>query len=83
MVYHFEVVSPEVTLTLVRRDASNVTLSTTTKDGVVYQLQSAAQTSGPWSTVGQPYVGTGRDKQISVPVTGAAGYFRVVPGTEN
>ncbi|MGE3312325.1 MAG: choice-of-anchor M domain-containing protein [Limisphaerales bacterium] len=82
-VYHFEVVSPEVELTLVRRDASNLTLSTTTKDGVVYQLQSASHTSGPWSPVGQPYVGTGRDRQVSVPITGESGYFRVIPGAGN
>ncbi len=78
--YHFEVVSPEVELRLTRSDAAKLALTVTTQDGIVYQLQSAGSITGPWSNLGQPFIGTGRDKQFTVPVGGGAAFYRVTRG---
>ena len=45
--------------------------------GLTYQLESAAQAAGPWVNEGQPFVGTGREKQLIITPTGATRFFRV------
>ncbi len=81
--YHIEVVGIDTQLSLTRTDATNLALTVTTEDGIIYQLQSAAKVNGPWSDVGQPFIGTGRDKQFSVPLGGGAGFYRVQSNTGN
>jgi len=81
--YHFEVIGIEPKLALRRTDAATIALTASTEDGIVYQLQSAAIVSGPWSDVGQPFIGTGRDKQFSVPSAAGAAFFRIVTRVNN
>ncbi|MCI0540637.1 MAG: choice-of-anchor M domain-containing protein [Verrucomicrobiales bacterium] len=76
--YHFEVIIIEPRLSLTHNDAATLALTVTTEDAIVYQLQSAASVNGPWSNVGQPFIGTGRHKQFTVPIAGnAAGFYRI------
>jgi len=79
----FEVIGIETRLALTRANATTLTLTVTTEDGIVYRLQSAPAVTGPWSDVGQPFIGTGRDKQLTVPVAGAAGFYRIIQGVGN
>ncbi|MCI0539071.1 MAG: choice-of-anchor M domain-containing protein [Verrucomicrobiales bacterium] len=78
--YHVEVISPAVELTLVRQDAGSLSLVLTTQDGVIYRLQSTSTITGPWNNVGQSFIGTGRDKQFTVPIGAGAAFYRVVRG---
>ncbi|MCI0538030.1 MAG: choice-of-anchor M domain-containing protein, partial [Verrucomicrobiales bacterium] len=77
--YHFDVISLETALAATRDNSGNLVLTLNTEDGIVYQLQSTPTLPNTqWTDMGAAFVGTGRDKQISVPLSGNAAFFRVV-----
>ena len=58
-----------------------LTIRFVTEEGVLYQLQTRAQLgAGAWENAGQPFIGTGREKQLPVPAGEAASYFRLTTG---
>ena len=65
------------------RGDSGLKVVFSTQAGVNYQLERAPDASGPWGSIGQPFVGTGRVKEISVPETGGSAFFRVNAGVSN
>jgi len=80
-IYHFTIISRATQTTLTRKSEGLLNLSTTTEDGIIYQLQSAASLVGPWSDVAQRFIGTGRSKEFNVPVAPGAAFYRVItPG---
>lgn len=81
--YHFEVIGINWQLTLRQASPTTLSLNVPTEDGILYQLQSAANVTGPWSDVAQPFIGTGRPKQFSVPITDGAAFFRLSQGVGN
>lgn len=81
--YHFEVVGVDPHLTLAPTNPTTLALTVTTEDGIIYQLQSAASLAGPWNDVAQPFIGTGRTKQFSIPVTSGSGFYRVITSSGN
>ena len=80
--YHFQIIGIETRLRMMRGD-SGLKVVFSTQAGVNYQLERAPDASGPWGSIGQPFVGTGRVKEISVPETGGSAFFRVNAGVSN
>ncbi len=80
--YHFQIIGIETRLNIVRGD-SGLKVVFTTQTGVNYQLERAPEASGPWENAGQPFVGTGRVKEISVPATGGNTFFRINASVRN
>ena len=74
--YCFEVVGIATRLGIAR-NGGLTTLPFLTQDGLTYQLESAANAAGPWLNEGQPFVGTGREKQLIITPTGSTRFFRV------
>lgn len=56
------------------------TLSFVTQEGLIYQFQSAPTVNGPWDDFGQPFIGTGRERQIKVPLGAGARFFKLAAG---
>ncbi|MBM3844738.1 MAG: DUF3466 family protein [Verrucomicrobia bacterium] len=74
--YHFQIIGIETRLKIVSRDGG-LKVVFTTQTGVTYHLERAPEVSGPWENTGQPFVGTGREKEISVPPNGGSAFFRI------
>lgn len=74
--YHFQIIGIETRLNIVRAD-SGLKIVFATQTGVNYQLERAPEASGPWENAGQPFVGTGRAKEISVPAANGNAFFRI------
>jgi hypothetical protein len=74
--------SPAVTLSVAAPDLSialsesAVILTVATENGVTYQLESAPAVTGPWTTLGDSFVGSGQPVNVNVPISGEAGFFR-------
>jgi len=81
--HHIEIVGVEPHLAIARLDEQTLALTLNTEDGIEYQVQSAATVNGPWSNIGQPFIGTGRDKQFSVPMVDGVAFYRVGTGIDN
>jgi surface-anchored protein len=80
--YCFEVVPIETRLTIAR-NGGNATISFVTQAGLTYQLESAPSVTGPWTNEGAAFLGTGRLKQINVPLGPGAWFFRMEAATGN
>lgn len=64
-------------LSITRTGAANtVTLALPTRNGVGYQLESAPALTGPWTPLGDLINGTGQTVNVSMPMSGPAGFFR-------
>jgi len=71
---------PEVSLKVSRKDSTNLGISTSTRDGVSYQLQSSRTVNGPWTDLGQAFIGTGHSKEITVTAGDQMMFFRMISG---
>ncbi len=80
--YFFEVIPIETELTITCSGGS-ATISFLTQDGLTYQLEAAPAVTGPWTDEGAAFLGTGRAKQITVPLSGDAQFFRMKAGASN
>lgn len=80
--YHFQIIGIETRLSIVRGD-SGLKIVFTTQTGVNYQLERAPEASGPWENAGQPFVGTGRIKEISLPAANGNAFFRINASVRN
>ena len=78
----FEVIGIETRLAIARSGGS-ATISFLTQDGLTYQLESAPTVTGPWANEGAAFLGTGRAKQITVPLSPGVQFFRMKAGTGN
>lgn len=74
--YFFEVIPIETQLAITR-SGGNATISFLTQDGLTYQLEAAPTVTGPWTNEGTPFLGTGRTKQITVPLSSGAAFFKM------
>jgi len=74
--YYFEVIGIETQLAIARSGGS-ATISFVTQDGLTYQLESAPAVTGPWADEGAAFLGTGRMKTITVPLSPGAQFFRM------
>lgn len=80
--FFFEVVDAVPTAALALLPGGSAAFSFQTEEGVVYQLQRRARlTEGTWEDVGQPFIGTGRAKQLAVPTSETSGFLRLVSGS--
>ena len=80
--YFFEVI-PVETRFAINRSGGNATISFVTQDGLTYQLESAPTVTGPWTDEGAAFLGTGREKNITVPASGAGAFFRINASVRN
>ena len=80
--YYFEVIGIETQLAIAR-SGSNATISFVTQDGLTYQLESAPAVTGPWTDEGAAFLGTGRAKQITVPLSPGARFFKMKASVGN
>jgi len=60
-------------------DGTQAGIRLVTQDGLSYQLKSAPTLTGPWTDEGAAFIGTGRLKQITVPLSSGARFFHVGP----
>ncbi len=80
--YFFEVIPIETQLTIVRQGES-ANLSFVTQAGLTYQLESSPTVTGPWANEGAAFLGTGNVKQITLPLSSGAQFFRIKAGNGN
>ncbi len=80
--YFFEVIGIETQLAITRSGGS-ATISFVTQDGLTYQLEAASTITGPWTDEGAAFLGTGRAKQITVPLSPGAVFFRMKASAGN
>jgi surface-anchored protein len=72
----FEVIGIETRLAITR-SGGNATISFVTQDGLTYQLETAPTVTGPWTDEGAAFLGTGREKNITVPLNPGAAFFKM------
>ncbi len=77
--YYFEVIGIETQLAIAR-NGGNATVSFISQDGLTYQLESAPTVTGPWTDEGAAFLGTGRMKTITVPLSPGARFFKMKAG---
>ncbi|MBM3844741.1 MAG: hypothetical protein FJ405_00450 [Verrucomicrobia bacterium] len=78
----FEVIGIETRLNIAI-DGTQAGIRLVTQDGLSYQLKSAPTLTGPWTDEGAAFIGTGRLKQITVPLNSGARFFHVEASTGN
>ena len=78
----FEVIGIETRLAIAR-SGGNATINFVTQDGLTYQLESAPAVTGPWANEGAAFLGTGREKTITVPLSPGAAFFRMKASAGN